>query len=87
MVGSVGGNVIPGIIELEATVKYGYFIRFESDASRPGFVLPRPGPASRRPSPAQCSSCFAPLPGFTREIPTTTPLAARLIRDSLPASA
>lgn len=38
-VGSVGGNVIPGLIELEATVKYGYFIRFQGSAFQPGIVV------------------------------------------------
>jgi hypothetical protein len=44
-VGSVGGDIIPGIIELEATVKYGYFIRFQDSAFQPGFVLGMEGRA------------------------------------------
>lgn len=38
-VGSVGGTLIPGLIELEATVKYGYFIGIDGDIFRPGIVL------------------------------------------------
>jgi len=38
-VGSVGGDVVPGLIELEATVKYGYFIRFQDGTFHPGIVL------------------------------------------------
>lgn len=39
--GSVGGTIIPGLIDLEASVKYGYFVAFEigSTAFQPGIVL------------------------------------------------
>ncbi|MFF2236324.1 hypothetical protein [Streptomyces anulatus] len=43
-VGSVGGDLIPGLVELEATVKYGYFIGI-GDAFRPGIVLGMSGRA------------------------------------------
>jgi hypothetical protein len=44
-VGSVGGSVVPGLIDLEATVKYGYAIRFEGGTFQPGIVLGMEGRA------------------------------------------
>ncbi|TGB02556.1 hypothetical protein [Streptomyces sp. MZ04] len=46
-VGSVGGTLIPRLIELEATVKYGYFIGINNtgDAFQPGIVLGMSGRA------------------------------------------
>ncbi|MFJ5064661.1 hypothetical protein ACIP96_35260 [Streptomyces nigra] len=44
-VGSVGGKLIPGLIELEATVKYGYFIGIDGNTFRPGIVLGMSGRA------------------------------------------
>ena len=43
--GSVGGTVIPGLIDLEATVKYGYYIRLEGGRFEPGIVLGMEGRA------------------------------------------
>lgn len=36
--GSIGGNLIPGLIEVEATVKYGYFLQL-SPTLKPGLVV------------------------------------------------
>jgi len=43
--GSVGGTVIPGLVDLEATVKYGYYIRLEAGRFEPGIVLGMEGRA------------------------------------------
>jgi hypothetical protein len=43
--GSVGGTVIPFLLDLEATVKYGYFIKLESGTFQPGIVLGMDGRA------------------------------------------
>ncbi|MFF3842586.1 hypothetical protein [Streptomyces sp. NPDC001930] len=46
-VGSVGGDLIPGLVELEASVTYGYFIGYDDATSRyrPGIVLGMSGRA------------------------------------------
>ncbi|MFF4321248.1 hypothetical protein [Streptomyces sp. NPDC001568] len=44
-VGSVGGDLIPHLIELEATVKYGYFIGVDGDRFRPGAIVGMAGRA------------------------------------------
>jgi hypothetical protein len=43
--GSIGGTIIPGLIDLEATVKYGYFIQVKTSVT-PGIVLGMEGRAS-----------------------------------------
>ncbi|MFI5648981.1 hypothetical protein [Kitasatospora sp. NPDC051705] len=45
-VGSVGGTLIPGLIDLEAGVKYGYFIGRAGDRFQPGIVLGMDGRAT-----------------------------------------
>ena len=42
--GSIGGTVIPGLIDLEATVKYGYFIQVKTKLT-PGIVVGMEGRA------------------------------------------
>jgi hypothetical protein len=37
-IGSVGGTLIPGLVDVEATVKYGYFIQITAGKVRPGIV-------------------------------------------------
>ncbi|MFJ7250300.1 hypothetical protein ACIQWA_37460 [Kitasatospora sp. NPDC098652] len=44
--GSVGGTLIPGLIDLEAGVKYGYFIGRAGDRFQPGIVLGMDGRAT-----------------------------------------
>jgi len=44
--GSVGGTVIPFLVDLEATVHYGYFIGFEGGTFQPGIVLGMDGRAN-----------------------------------------
>src|SRR5262249_9362246 len=44
-IGSVGGTVIPGLVDLEATVKYVYLIRFTDGNFHPGIVLGMEGRA------------------------------------------
>ena len=39
IVGSVGGDVIPKLVKLEATVKRGYFLAFEDKTLKPGVLL------------------------------------------------
>jgi hypothetical protein len=39
VVGSVGGDIIPKLVKLEATVKRGYFIAFEDKTIKPGVLL------------------------------------------------
>jgi len=43
--GSVGGTVIPGLVDLEAAVKYGYYIGQEGGTFQPGAVLGMEGRA------------------------------------------
>jgi hypothetical protein len=43
--GSIGGDVVPGLVALEATVKYGYFIRLEGGTFLPGLVVGMEGRA------------------------------------------
>ena len=43
--GSVGGTVIPGLVDLEATVKYGYFIQLDGGTFQPGIILGMEGRA------------------------------------------
>jgi len=43
--GSVGGTVVPGLVDLEATVKYGYYVRLEGGRFEPGIVLGMEGRA------------------------------------------
>jgi hypothetical protein len=44
-IGSVGGSLIPGLLDVEATVKYGYFIQIVSGKVRPGLVAGMEGRA------------------------------------------
>jgi hypothetical protein len=43
--GSVGGTVIPFLMDLEATVKYGYVIQLDSGTFQPGIILGMDGRA------------------------------------------
>jgi len=44
-VGSVGGNLIPGLVEVEATVKYGYFVQTDLSDFQPGIIIGMEGRA------------------------------------------
>ena len=45
VVGSVGGDIIPKLVKLEATIKRGYFIAFEDKTIKPGVLLSISGEA------------------------------------------
>ena len=44
-IGSVGGTLVPGLVDVEATVRYGYFIQIAAGKVRPGLVASMEGRA------------------------------------------
>jgi hypothetical protein len=44
-IGSVGGTLVPGLVDVEATVKYGYYIQITAGKVRPGLVASLDGRA------------------------------------------
>lgn len=44
-IGSIGGTLVPGLIDVEATVKYGYYIQVTAGKLRPGIVASMEGRA------------------------------------------
>jgi hypothetical protein len=44
-IGSIGGTLVPGLIDVEATVKYGYYIQITAGKLRPGIVASMEGRA------------------------------------------